>query len=57
MGAPGNPALALRRSVDKGMRSNPAGHHINYLEIYAPDVLAADTQPVLRYAASLFGRQ
>lgn len=57
MGAPGNPVLALRKSVDKGLRPNQAGRHINYLEIYAPDVLAADTQPVLRYAASLLARK
>jgi hypothetical protein len=30
--------------------------HVNYLEIYEPDVLADDMQPVLRYAASLFAR-
>ncbi len=46
MGAEGNPPLALRRSIDKGMRPNQAGHHINYLEIYAPDVLADEMQPV-----------
>ena len=56
MGAAGNPPLALRRSVDKGMAANPQGRHINYLEIYEPDVLAADTQPVLQYAASLLAR-
>jgi hypothetical protein len=36
------------------MRLNNAGQHINYLEIYEPDVLADETQPVLRYGASLF---
>lgn len=30
------------------------GQHVNYLEIYEPDVLAAEMQPVLKYAASLF---
>ena len=54
MGAPGNPALALRRSIDKGMQPNKAGQHVNYLEIYEPDVLADEMQSVLRYGASLF---
>jgi hypothetical protein len=54
MGAEGNPPLALRRSIDKGMAPNSAGQHINYLEIYEGDVLSADMQPVLQYAASLF---
>jgi hypothetical protein len=57
MGAAGNPPLALRRSVDKGMAASSAGRHINYLEIYEPDVLAAEMQPVLRYAASLFAQR
>jgi hypothetical protein len=54
MGAEGNPALALRRSIDKGMAPNNAGRHVDYLEIYVADVLPADMQPVLTYAASLF---
>jgi hypothetical protein len=54
MGAEGNPPLALRRSIDKGMAPNNVGRHINYLEIYEGDVLSADMQPVLEYAASLF---
>ena len=54
MGAEGNPPLALRKSIDKGMAPNSAGQHINYLEIYEGDVLSADMQPVLQYAASLF---
>ena len=53
-GAEGNPPLALRRSIDKGMEPNSAGQHVNYLEIYEPDVLADEMQPVLRYGASLF---
>jgi hypothetical protein len=57
MGAEGNPPLALRRSVDKGMARNEAGQHINYLEVYKPDVLADEMQPVLQYAASLFTRK
>jgi hypothetical protein len=54
LGAAGNPPLALRKSIDKGMQPNDAGQHINYLEIYAPDVLADEMQPVLSYGASLF---
>ena len=54
MGVEGDPALALRKSIDMGMQPNSAGKHINYLEIYEPDVLAMETQPVLRYGASLF---
>jgi hypothetical protein len=54
MGAAGNPPLALRKSIDKGMQKNSAGQHVNYLEIYEPDVLAAEMQPVLKYGASLF---
>ncbi len=54
MGAEGDPPLALRRSIDKGMAPNSAGHHVNYLEIYAADVVPADMQPVLSDAASLF---
>ena len=56
MGAAGNPSLALRKSVDKGMAANSSGRHINFLEIYAGDVLAPDMQPVLQYAGSLFGK-
>ena len=56
MGATGNPPLALRKSVDKGMAANSAGRHVNYLEIYEGDVLPADMQPTLQYAASLFRR-
>jgi len=54
MGAEGNPALALKKSIDIGMQPNSAGQHINYLEIYEPDVLADDLQPGLRDGASLF---
>jgi hypothetical protein len=36
------------------MQPNAAGRHVNYLEIYAPDVLADEMQPVLRDGASLF---
>ncbi len=54
MGADGDPPLALRRSIDKGMQPNGAGQRANYLEIYEPDVLAPDMQPVLRYGAARF---
>jgi Beta-galactosidase len=56
MGADGDPPLALRRSIDKGMARNSGGRHVNYLAIYEGDVLPADMQPVLQYAASLFAR-
>ena len=56
MGAAGDPPLALRKSIDKGMALNKAGRHVNYLQIYAGDVLPAEMQPVLKYAASLFPR-
>ena len=57
MGAEGNPPLALRKSINKGMQLNTAGQHINYLGIYADDVVADEMQPVLQYAASLFGEK
>ncbi|MGA3318468.1 MAG: hypothetical protein ABSC64_18780 [Candidatus Korobacteraceae bacterium] len=57
MGAEDNPPLALRKSIDKGMLPNSAGQHVNYLEIYEPDVVAEEMQPVLRYGASLFEKQ
>ena len=53
MGAEGDPPLALRRSIDKGMARNSGGD-VNYLEIYAADVAPAAMQPVLQYAAQLF---
>jgi hypothetical protein len=54
MGAEGDPPLALKRAIDKGLAPNNAGRHVSYLEIYEPDVLAAEMQPVLSYGASLF---
>jgi hypothetical protein len=39
------------------MAVNKAGRHVNYLQIYAGDVLPEDMQPVLKYAASLFPRR
>lgn len=56
MGAVGDPPLALRRSIDKGMEPNDAGQHVSFLEIYERDVSAPEMQDVLRYGASLFGR-
>jgi hypothetical protein len=56
MGAAGNPQLALRRSVDKGMATNSADRHVNFLEIYIGDVLPAGMQPTLQYGASLFSK-
>jgi hypothetical protein len=56
MGAEGDPPLALKKSIDRGMQPNDASRRVNYLEIYEPDVLADDLQPVLRYGASLFPR-
>jgi hypothetical protein len=56
MGAAGNPPLALRQSIDKGLAPNDAGHRVNYLEIYQSDVLADEMQAVLSYGASLFAR-
>ncbi|HXZ29212.1 MAG TPA: hypothetical protein VEG08_14555 [Terriglobales bacterium] len=55
MGAAGDPPLALRKSIDVGMAPDSSGRHIDYLEIYWPDVLADDLQPVLLYGASRFG--
>jgi hypothetical protein len=54
MGAEGDPPLALRRAIDRGTQPNASGQRINYLEIYEPDILADQMQPVLQYAASLF---
>jgi len=56
MGAEGNPPLALRKSIDLALEPNADGRHVNYLEIYEPDVLADEMQSTLRYAASLFAR-
>lgn len=53
MGGTNDPALALRRAIDVGMEPNSAGKHVNYLQVYEPDVLAKDMQSVLSYGASL----
>jgi hypothetical protein len=56
MGAPGaTPAVKLRDAIDKGMRPNRAGQHVDFIQVYEADILSADLQPVLAYGASLFG--
>jgi hypothetical protein len=57
LGADGDPPNALRRSITKGIEPGDTGQHVNFLEIYEPDVLAAEMQPVLREAASMFERK
>jgi hypothetical protein len=55
MGNPGDPPpVRLRDAINKSMALNGAGQHVDFLEIYEPDILAADMQPVLEYGASLF---
>lgn len=54
MGAEGDPQLALKKAIDRGTQPNTNGYRINYLEIYEPDVLASQMQPVLSDGASLF---
>jgi hypothetical protein len=54
LGGEGDPPLALKKSIDKGMEPNQEGKHVDYLEIYEGDVLADEMQSVLRYGASLF---
>ena len=56
MGAEGDPQLALKKAISRGTEPSSNGYRINYLEIYEPDVLADEMQPVLRYGASLFAR-
>jgi hypothetical protein len=54
MGAEGDPPQVLKKSINLALEPNEAGKHVNYLEIYEPDVLAEDMQAELRYAASVF---
>ena len=54
MGAEGDPQLALRKAINRGTQPNSKGYRISYLEIYEPDVLANEMQPMLSYGASLF---
>jgi hypothetical protein len=56
MGAEGDPPTALKRSLDLAFERNGAGQHVNYVEIYEPDVVADDLQSVLEDAASAFAR-
>jgi hypothetical protein len=56
MGAEGDPPVALKKSINLAMEPNNAGRHVNYLEIYEPDILAEEMQPVLHYGASLFAQ-
>jgi hypothetical protein len=39
MGAEGDPPLALRRSIDKGMAPNNSGRYVDYVEIHEADVI------------------
>jgi hypothetical protein len=58
MGDPGNPPpLRLRNAINNGMALNGAGKHVDFVEIYEADILAADMQPVLQYGATLFKTQ
>jgi hypothetical protein len=54
MGADGDPPLALKRALAKAAALNAAGRHVNYVEIYSPDVAADEMQPALRDGAALF---
>jgi len=51
LGGEGDPPLALKKSIDKGMEPNREGRHVDYLEIYEGDVLADEMQSVLRSVA------
>ena len=57
MGAAGDPPLALRRSIDLALAPNAAGHRIDYLEIYAADVEAAEMRTVIHTAALALGER
>jgi hypothetical protein len=57
MGAEGDPQLALKKAIDRGTQPNSSGYRVNYLEVYEPDVLAEEMQPVLRSAASTFAQK
>jgi hypothetical protein len=54
MGAQGNPPLALQKSLDLALATNNAGQHVDYVEVYLPDVLADDLRSVLQAAAAHF---
>jgi Beta-galactosidase len=57
MGAQGNPPLALKKSLDLALATNSAGRHVDYVEVYSPDVFAADLQPALQAAAARFAHK
>ncbi len=57
MGGPsctGNPPLALTLTLNRGLQTNATGQHVNYIEIYSPDIEAADMQSVLKWGALQF---
>jgi hypothetical protein len=56
MGAAGDPPLALKASIDLALQKNDAGRHVDYLEVYSPDVLAGEQQPELKNASVLFAQ-
>lgn len=56
MGDQGHPSSALKKSIDLALQTNGAGQHVDYLEIYEPDIVAAEMQSVLRCAASVFSK-
>jgi len=55
MGAEGDAPLALRRTIDNGLKPNSDGKHVDFLVLYEADINAEEMQPVLKYGASLFG--
>jgi hypothetical protein len=56
MGADGDPPQALKKSLDLALLPNSAGQHVDYVEIYEPDVVADDLQSALHDAAAAFAR-
>jgi hypothetical protein len=53
MGADGDPPNALRKSMTLGSQPGSTGRHVDFFEIYEPDVLGDEMQPVLREGSSL----
>jgi hypothetical protein len=56
-GAAGDPPLAFTKSVQLGLAPNGAGQHVDYIEVYADDVVAPSMQSALAQAAALFKPQ
>jgi hypothetical protein len=54
MGDDTDPVQALTNAINNGLRTNESGNHVNYIEVYAKDVLTSDMQTELSHAASLF---